>query len=138
MQKQIKVYVSHSIRGKKGNDATDEDMQHNVTLAIMFGQTLRRKFPRVDFYVPGDHEFPPIGNLLRKKYITVEQILEIDCDIVRQCAFVIAYAPDSYLSRGMKKEIEYAGENGIPIIVIFRLDRTGENLINRQIQELMR
>ena len=136
MKNQIKVYVSHSIRGRKGMDATDKDMQANVNLAVIFGQTLRRKFPGIDFYVPGDHEFPPIGNLLRKKYITVGQILEIDCDIVRQCAFVVVFSPDGHLSRGMKIEIEYAGENGIPVIVIFKLDRTGTNLINRQIQEL--
>lgn len=138
MKKQIKVYVSHSIRGKKGKNATDEDMRHNVSLAIIFGQALRRKFPGIDFYVPGDHEYPPVGNLLRKKYITVGQILDVDCEIVERCNFVIAYSPDSHLSSGMKREIEHAGENGIPVIVIFKLDRTGVNLINRQIQELMR
>ena len=138
MKNQIRVYVSHSIRGKKGKDATEEDQRHNVNLAVIFGQTLRRKFPRIDFYVPGDHEFPPVGMLLQKKYITVRQILDVDCGIVQQCAFVIAWSPDGYLSSGMKKEIEYAGENGIPVIMILKLDRTGMNLINRQIQELKR
>lgn len=138
MKKQLKVYVSHSIRGAKGDDATDEDMQRNVNLSILFGQSLRRKFPGVDFYVPGDHEFPPVGNLLRKKYITTKQILDVDCEIVQGCAFVIAYSPDGHLSKGMRVEIEYAGENGIPVIIISKLDKKGQNLINRQIQERKR
>ena len=137
MKKQVKVYVTHSIRGKKGNKATKEDMRHNNALAIVFGQALRRKFPGVDFYVPGDHdEFVLIAFL--KKYLNEKQILDVDCEIVGECNFVVAYSPDSYLSRGMKIEIEYAGEHGIPVIVIFRLDTTGVQLINRQLQELMR
>lgn len=132
MKNQIKVYVSHGIRGKKGVNATDEDMKHNNALAILFGQSLRRKFPGVNFYVPGDHdEFVLIS--YRKKYLTEKQILDVDCDIVQSCNFMIAYSPDNYLSRGMKVEIEYAGEHGIPVVVIFKLDRAGENQINRQL-----
>jgi len=137
MKKQIKVYITHSIRGKKGMDATKEDMRRNNKLAILFGQSLRRKFPGIDFYVPGDHdEFVLIAYL--KKYLDEKQILNVDCEIVEGCNFVLAYSPDGYLSRGMKIEIEYAGEHGIPVVVIFKLDRTGENLINRQIQALKR
>lgn len=137
MKKQLKVYVSHSIRGKKGKDATQEDMRHNNALAIVFGQALRRKFPGVDFYVPGDHdEFVLIA--YSRKFISEKQILDVDCEIVQGCNFVVAYSPDGYLSKGMKIEIEYAGEHGIPVIVIFKLDRTGVQLINRQLQKPMR
>ena len=137
MKKQIKVYVAHSIRGKKGNDATDEDMKHNNALAIVFGQALRRKFPGVDFYIPGDHdEFILIA--YRKEYLDEKQILDVDCEIVQGCNFVLAYSPDGYLSKGMKIEIEYAGENGIPVIIVSKLDERGQNSINRQFQDLMR
>ena len=133
----IKVYVSHSIRGKKGANATDEDMRRNNDLAIMFGKALRRKIPGINFYVPGDHdEFVVIA--YRKKYLSEKQILDVDCIIVHQCNFVIVYSPDGYLSRGMKVEIEYAGENGIPVIVVGMLDESGIASINRQLQNLMR
>ena len=49
MCKQLKVYVSHSIRGKKGINATDEDMRHNNDLAIIFDKALRRKFTGINF-----------------------------------------------------------------------------------------
>lgn len=129
--------MSHSIRGKKGKNATDENMQHNNNLAILFGQTLRRKFPKIDFYIPGDHdEFVLIA--YQNKYLDEKQILDVDCKIISRCAFMIAYSPDGFLSKGMKIEIEYAETNGIPMIVIFKLDKTGENLINRQLQDLKR
>ncbi len=137
MKKHVRVYMSHSIRGKKGKDATSEDMQHNNALAIVFGQALRRKFPGVDFYVPGDHdEFVLIAYL--QKVLTEKQILDIDCEIVRRCCFVVAYSPDGYLSKGMKIEIEYACMYGIPVIIVSRLDKTGVDSINRQLQALMR
>ncbi len=137
MCKQLKVYVSHSIRGKKGVNATDADMKHNNDLAIIFGKALRRKLPGINFYVPGDHdEFIIIA--YREKYLTEKQILDIDCKIVQGCNFIIAYTPDGYLSRGMKVEIEYAGENGIPVILVSCLNETGLNVINRQIREVTR
>lgn len=119
-------------------DATEEDMRRNVNLAIMFGQSLRRKFPGIYFYVPGDHEFPPVANLLRRKYITTKQILAVDCEIVQGCSFVIAYSPDGYLSSGMNVEIEDAGENGIPVIMVSGLNKSGVIAINRQIKSFMR
>ncbi len=137
MSKHVKVYMSHSIRGKKGLKATDADMRHNNDLAIIFGRSLRRRWPGVEFYVPGDHdEFVIIA--YRAKYITEKQILVVDCEIVQGCNFMIAFSPDNYLSRGMKVEIEYANENGIPVIIVGKLNESGIASINRQLQELMR
>ena len=137
MSKPVKVYVSHSIRGKKGLKATNEDMHRNNDSAIIFGRALRRKWPGVNFYVPGDHdEFIMIA--YRDKYLTEKQILDVDCKIIQGCAFMIVYSPDNYLSRGMKVEIEYANENGIPVIVVGSLDKAGVASINYLFQEMMR
>ena len=137
MKNQIRVYVSHSIRGKKGIDATVEDMEHNNDLAIDFGGALRDEFPTIDFYVPGDHdEFVLISYL--QKYLTEEQILAVDCVIVRRCYFVIAYSPDGFLSKGMRIEIEDAGKAGIPVIIVAQLDEQGIEAINRQLDSFMR
>lgn len=134
---QISIYVSHSIRGKKGKDATEEDMKQNNQKAIVFGKQLRRLFPKLCVYVPGDHdEFVLIAYLWG--YLTEKQILQIDCDIVQKRNFVIAYTPDGYLSKGMKIEIEYAGMNGIPVIVIPGLETSNQDIISRQIKEALR
>lgn len=137
MKNQIKVYVSHSIRGKKGIKATKEDMRHNNTLAIVFGQALRRKFSKTEFYVPGDHdEFVLLAYL--KKYINVKQMLEIDCDIVSSCNLLLNYSPDGYISRGMTVENDYAALHGIPIITLKSTSKRELRKLDRFLESVLK
>ena len=136
MKNQIRVYVGHSIRGKKGKDATEQDMKNNNDKAIVFGKRLRKKFPSINFYVPGGHdEFVLLACL--KKYLTEKQIVDTDCAIIRRCNFIVAYSPDGYLSRGMVTEIEFAGNNCIPVIQIPGLGIKSTDAIRRQLLEIM-
>lgn len=112
----IRAYCSHSIRGKYGDAATNEQMEANNQKAIDFGKQLATEFPNIDFYVPGEHdEFVLIA--YQKGYLTEKQILGVDCDIVSRCNFLVVLSPDDYISKGMKIEIDYAVENNIPVIV---------------------
>ena len=111
----IRAYVAHSIRGKFGNDATEEQMVANNQKAIVFGKQLAKEFPNIDFYVPGYHdEFVLIA--YKKGYLTEEQILDTDCVIVSRCNFLVVFAPDDYISKGMQIEIDYCVYNNIPVI----------------------
>ena len=111
----IRAYVSHSIRGKFGKAATEEQMEANNQKAIKFGRLLANEFPNVGFYVPGEHdEFVLIA--YRWGVLTEKQILDIDCEIVSRCGFLIAYAPDDYVSKGMQIEIDHCVFNKIPVI----------------------
>lgn len=115
MSNKIRAYCSHSIRGKYGNAATDEQMAANNQKAIEFGRLLADEFPMIDFYVPGEHdEFVLIA--YRWGLITEKQILDVDCEIVSRCNFLIAFAPDDYISKGMQIEIDHAVFNSIPVI----------------------
>lgn len=110
-----RAYVSHSIRGAKGNNATWEDMEENNKKATEFGKLLKQEFPNIDFYIPGEHdEFVVIA--YREKYMTEEQILDVDCKILDKCDFHIIYAPDDYIGGGIKVEIDYSVTNNIPVI----------------------
>ena len=40
IEKVYRAYLSHSIRGKKGADATDTDMEDNCKKAVEFGEVL--------------------------------------------------------------------------------------------------
>lgn len=111
----IKVYISHSIRGKMGNDATKEYMDANNRKAITFGETLSKEFPNIAFHVPGAYE-EFVGPAYRKGHLTEKQILDVDCDIISRSNFIIIFAPDDYISKGMKVEIDYATFHSIPII----------------------
>lgn len=115
MNNEIKVYISHSIRGKMGDRATKEYMDINNKKAISFGETLSKEFLNIDFHVPGAYE-DFVGPAYRKGHLSEKQILDIDCDIISRSNFIVVFAPDDYISKGMQIEIDYAVESHIPII----------------------
>lgn len=115
MSNKIRVYISHSIRGKFGNAATNKQMEANNQKAIDFGKQIAAEFPNIDFYIPGEHdEFVLIA--YNKDYLTEKQILDVDCNIVSRCNFLVVYSPDDFISKGMKVEVDYATFHNIPII----------------------
>lgn len=112
---EIRAYISHTIRGKHGVEATDEQRKENSEKCVSFGIALRKEFPMIDFYIPGEHhEIDTIS--FRKGYMTEEQILDIDCEIISRCNFIVVFSPDDYISKGMQIEIDYAVEHNIPVI----------------------
>ena len=133
----IRAYVGHSICGKMGKDATDEYMKANNQKAINFGHELRRFFGNVEFYVPADHdEFVMIA--YRKDYVSIPEILDVDCIILSDCNFMIAYSPDGYISHGMQVEIDHANKSGIPVLVIPDASKNSLGTIHRQVENLMK
>lgn len=112
----IRAYISHTIRGKYGVAATNEQRKENSEKCISFGNALRKEFPNIDFYIPGEHhEIDTIA--YRKGYMTEEQILDIDCVIISRCNFIVVFSPDDFISTGMKIEIDHAVKNSIPVVV---------------------
>ncbi len=83
-------------------------MKHNNAIAIITANLLRSKLgKKLNIYVPAENdEFVLIAYL--KKYITVEQILDVDCDILAERDILLVYSPDGYISRGMQVEIDHA------------------------------
>lgn len=132
MINKTKIYVSHSIRGKFGKDATHEQMVANCKKAIRFGHWLKQSFPDVEWYIPADHdEFVTIA--YEQKWLTEKQILDVDCIIVRDtCSGILFYMPDDYLSGGMRRERIEAIASDKPM-----LDLPGELLdISNELPEL--
>ena len=115
MGNEIKVYISHSIRGKMGEAATKEYMDANNRKAIVFGKALSKEFSNIDFHVPGAYE-DFVGPAYRKGHLTEKQILDIDCDIISNGNFLVVFAPDDYISTGMQIEVDHCVKHNIPII----------------------
>lgn len=134
-----KAYVSHPIRGQTGKDATDEQMTENNKKAMSFSNALKKKFPAIDFYIPGEHdEF--IMKAYRKGWLNEEQILEIDCEILRTCDVLVVFAPDAFISGGMKVEIDCAALYNIPIVFVWE-NNVGfkvEGMLNRILMDKLR
>lgn len=115
----IRVYLSHPIRGSKVDDATKEEQMSNSERAKLCANELRKAFPELEIYCPGDAE-DFVHLAYSSGMLTDTQILDIDCKILdgRDCVF--AYAFDA--SRGMKIETDHADAYGIPVLTFEKLD----------------
>lgn len=112
----ITGYFSHHIRGTKGVEATDEDIQANCDEASRVAHQIMRECPNIDLYVPADHdEFVCIAH--RNGILDEKAILAVDCEIVHRCHFVLAYANFGGISHGMEVELDYARDHGIPSFI---------------------
>jgi len=114
LKKPIKAYLSHYVRGKDGNKATEETVEANCAKAIEWSKKLRVYFgSNLDLYVPAAMDlFPRIA--LRKGYLNVDQILDIDCTIVSQCDILLIANWGDCISEGMRRELNTAKQLGIP------------------------
>jgi len=110
----LRVYFSPPIRGTKGEAATQEDMKYNIERAAAVVKALRLEFgPALDIYFPGEmDEF--VMKAYRKGYITEQQILDVDCDIIAERDALLLWTWEDEISGGMKIEFEYALNHGIP------------------------
>ncbi len=125
----MRIYVSHPIRGKNGDAATEEEKQANCEAAIKWADLLRMNLGlratqggglylgghwlthRDWIYVPAEHE-EFIGRAYGKGYLTEEQILDIDCEILKECDLLVVLGEPS---TGMRVEIGHAKSLNIPI-----------------------
>jgi len=131
----IKVYMSHPIRGSKVDDATKAEQMTNSERAKLATNELRKRFPELDIYCPGEAE-KFVHLTYANKLLTDGQILGIDCEILKECDCVFAYAFDT--SRGMKVEIDYANDAQIPVLTFNKVDESTFRQIRAFIDELTR
>ena len=117
----FKIYMSHSIRGKDGDKATQETVDKNCLAAIKAGEHLRSYFldwyrmdgfPEIELYIPAEgDEFVQIAH--DKKMIDIDQILDVDCEILNRRHMLLVWG--KYVSGGMEVEIAHAADKNIPI-----------------------
>ena len=88
----MRVYFSHSIRGKLGAACPLDQQVENCETAIGMANEIRRSCPEFELYVPAEHE-DFVQKAYDKKYLTEKQILDIDCDIIDECDNIIIFVP---------------------------------------------
>ena len=114
----MRYYLSHSIRGKYGKDATPSQTKANCNGIMKIADVIRCTLPMIELYVPAEHEFPPVGYFIRKGYLTAEQALEIDCEIIDECDGVIVYCPlGDPIQGGRKIEYDHAVATNKPVLI---------------------
>jgi len=114
--RKIKAYLSHAIMGVNGANATEEYINANNKKAICMGKNLRTLIPNLSLHIPAEHE-AFVHRAYTMGHLTIDQILDIDCDIINGVDIVLVYNHEGQLSNGMKREIDYANKHKIPIIV---------------------
>ena len=103
----VRAYLSHPVRGKSGNNATSREIEYNRQKGIVTSKILSICVPNLDIYCPGEHdEFPEAA--LYDHYLTLEDVLNIDCKILHKRDLLIVYDWQNFWSAGMMKEIVYA------------------------------
>lgn len=133
----VSAYFSHSIRGKKGKDATKEDMERNCTAAIKVATWIRENIPEIELYVPAEHEdFVLI--CYEEKYLTEEQILAVDCKILARCDFHIVHEVGGWLGGGIAVEIIAAKKYDKPIFYISDLYETTAILLRQMVKDVLK
>ena len=129
----MKFYLSHSIRGKYGNTATNMQMKENCEKAILIANLIRNALPSIEIYCPAEHE-DFVLTAYQKHYITEKQILDVDCSIIDNCTGVIIYVPEGdVLQGGRKIEFEYAKDK--KLVLIFK---DVEDIINQLAEFILR
>ena len=112
----IRAYLSHPIRGKLGDNATDESMEANNDKAKVTGNLIRVGVPDLSVYIPAEHD----NFLLSHGVIPVnmvEELLALDCAIIHDCDLILIYAHEYHLGHGMQREYDYAIKHNIPMVV---------------------
>ena len=120
LKKKIRVYASHAIRGVMGKDCPRKQRDFNKEKAISWGSKLWTYFgSQLELYIPGaSDDWAEIG--MEKGYLTVEQILDIDCEIISQYDAILVLNWEGVFSGGMKIEVKYAYDH-VPRIPMFEL-----------------
>ncbi len=125
------AYMGHTIRGRMGNDATDEHMERNNFKAGIIGQIIQFELKDVlDLYVPGDMDAHFLERGVRPIDI-VEEVLTLDEAIIGSSDLLIVYTPDGYISGGMQREIDHAKMVGVPIVQIEDASQYNISLIEK-------
>lgn len=129
----MRVYCSHSIRGKYGKDATRTQMKESCDEMIVLANQLRKALPHIEFYVPAEHE-DFVQWAYDLGYLVECEILEIDCRIIDDCDAVIVLVPDGdELQGGRKVEYDHAVGHNVPVCVYRLVGEAIEWLAHQQI-----
>ena len=111
-----KAYLSHPIMGKQSRDATEEYIEVNNAKAAFTGHLIRAALPELDLHVPSDME-AFVHRAYKLGHMTIDQILDVDCNIITECDVLLVYDHEFHTSSGMQREIDHANSLGIPIVV---------------------
>jgi len=113
-----KIYLAHPMRGKLGSKGDGEYGYQNANSAIAIENVrwLRKTYPQVEFYCPGEVE-TPVQMCSKLGYLTTEQILYMDLCILQQlCHGGLMHRWED--SEGVDGEMKKCQDLGYPWVLV--------------------
>ena len=130
----IRGYFAAPVRGADGDNVDDQTKELNTLIGVEIGQAIARAFPKLDLIIPHEHEL--IVHELWRGGVSSETIITAWCGVVKQCHILIVFAGNG-ISAGMRREIETATENNIPIFEFESWDEYTKEGLARVLSEIM-
>lgn len=113
----MKLYLSHPIRGEKGDKATADDMKFNNEAAIGIANYIRKHITSdINIHVPAEME-KFVYTAYKMNVLDEHQILAVDCKIIEGCDAVLIYAPFGSVVSGCQIELEHAIRCHKPVFI---------------------
>jgi len=125
--KKITAYLSHPIRGRTDGRSEEQRVKENCEDAIRMAIKLRKKFPNLDLYCPAEHGLS-LQIALKRGLLSIDDVLEIDCEIVKRCKWLFLYMPDQYISEGMAVERDFAVKHQITYLAFEGSEESLKNI----------
>jgi nucleoside 2-deoxyribosyltransferase len=125
----MRVYFSHAMRGKAGDTASAAIQYTNNEIALAIAKKLREAIPNMDLYVPAESE-PFVQAAHDAGYLSIEQILELDCKVIDGCDTVVVYVPEGdEMQGGRLREHDHAINECKPVCVFSDIQAAVEHIL---------
>ena len=96
---------------------TKREMVRNCKEAIKMGNWIRQVVPKVDLYIPAEHE-DFVYTAWKLGYLNEDQILDVDCRIISKKQALIVFSKNGWKGGGIGVEMKHARKIGIPIFCV--------------------
>ncbi len=133
----MRYYLSHAIRGKAGPSVSHDVQAKNCAEAKRVANILRALFPKLELYVPAEHEtFIQIAYDIG--HLNENEILDIDCRIIDNLDGVLVYVLDGdELQGGRKIEYDYAVATNKPVCIFHKVEEAADYIEAQYRRELI-
>jgi hypothetical protein len=129
----IPAYFGAPVRGKDGDKVDPQVKLDNVAVGIAIGQAIAEAFPRLDLFIPHEHE--EIIDVLWRNGVPSQKIIDACREIFGSRKLGIFYTGNG-ISDGMFQEITFGHENLIPIVEFEKWNDYARERIARQMAEI--
>ena len=127
-------YLCAAVRGKDGDNVSQEKKWANIRVALQIGFEIRRKFPDLVLYIPHEHE--ELVELLLDEGVTTETLLRAMSRLAAKKDILFVYTGNG-TGGGMRQEIDAVEEAGKEMVFFPELNEKKEEEMAKAIYAVL-